>query len=136
MLSIEGKERLEKQIVESDKDPEKTAPPTTYATPEEAILRIDHPDKTTRLHLNEPGLVRLRRPVGEPNEDGEMEHETVIRMMTPGQLLIHEILPYPFKHADRWLGHELTKKNMALLVTEVRLARGNETTILLLDGLK
>ena len=136
MMSIEGKARLEKQIAESEKNPEKTAPPTIYATPEEAVLRIDHPDKTTRLHLNEPVLVRLRRPVGEPNEDGEFEHETVILMMTPGQMLFHEILPYPFKHADRWLGLELTKKNMALLVTEVRLARGNETTILLLDGLK
>src|SRR5688572_29082955 len=136
MMSIAGKERLEKEIADSQKNPEKNPPPPTYATPEEAILRIDHPDKTTRLHLNEPVQVRLRRPVGVPNEEGEQQFETVIRTMTPGQMLFHEILPYPFKHSDRWLGLELTKKNMASLVTEVRLERGNETTILLLDGLK
>jgi DNA-directed RNA polymerase subunit beta' len=136
MTGVEAKKRLEKQIADHEKDPDKNPPARVFASPDEAILRIDHPDESTRLHLNEPVLVRLRRPLGTPAEDQAQEYEVVVRQMTPGQMLFHEILPYPFKHSDRWLGLELTKKNMAQLVAEVRLECGNETTISLLDGLK
>ncbi|MDQ2985128.1 MAG: DNA-directed RNA polymerase subunit beta' [Armatimonadota bacterium] len=136
MTGLDAKKRLEDEIAASEKDPIKNPPPRIYAMPEEVISRIDHPDKTVRLHLNEPVLVRLRRPLGQPEGNAEQEHEVVTRMMTPGQLLFHEILPYPFKHSEKWLNLELTKKNMTHLVAEVRLARGNETPISLLDALK
>jgi len=136
MTGLEAKKRLRAQIDAFEKDPAKNPQPHIYADPNEAMLRIDHPDESIRLHLNEPVLVRLRRPVGEPDKDGSFEYETVTKEMTPGQMLFHEILPHPFKHSDKWIGLELTKKNMANLVAEVRLQCGNETTITLLDGLK
>lgn len=135
-VSKEGKERLEQQIAAHNKNPEKNPAPRVFAAPDEAILLVDHPDPNIRIGLNDPVQVRLTRPKSFAAGDGEAETETVVGIMTPGQMIFHEILPEPIKHSDEWMSLELTKKNMARLISEVRMRTGSETTIRLLDDLK
>jgi DNA-directed RNA polymerase subunit beta' len=132
----DAKQKLEEQIKAHEKSPDKVAPPRAFASVDEVIALVDHPDDRLRIDLNSPVLVRLTRPVGKAAEGEEQPMETVVRAMTPGQMIFHQILPYPLKHHDDWIGLELTKKNMARLISEVRAQTGGATTITLLDDLK
>ncbi len=134
MVSKEGARKLEEAIKAHEADPENVPAPPVYGSPEEVTLLVEHPDPAARLPLNDPVRVRIRRPVsGDPNSE---EWETIVRNVTPGQLLFHEILPYPLKYSDRWLGRELTKKNMATLITDIQATVGSEKTVELLDAIK
>ncbi len=135
-VSLQGKQKFDETMAAHNKNAEKNPAPRIYASPDEAIILVGHPHVRLRIGLNDPVQVRLTRPVGDPAENGDGETETVIRVMTPGQMIFHEILPYPLKHHDDWIGLDLTKKNMAKLISEVRHATGSETTIRLLDDLK
>ncbi|MEW5883423.1 MAG: DNA-directed RNA polymerase subunit beta' [Armatimonadota bacterium] len=134
MVSKEGTQRLNEALEAHAKDPEGAPAPPVYGSPQEVTMLAEHPDPAARIRLNEPVQVRIRRPVG--GDAQSEEWESVVRSVTPGQLLFHELLPYPLKHSDRWLGIELTKKNMARLITEIRDAVGAERTIELLDAIK
>ncbi|HET6645568.1 MAG TPA: DNA-directed RNA polymerase subunit beta', partial [Fimbriimonadales bacterium] len=132
-VNAESKRKFDEAVALHKKDPQKHPAPMTYASPDEAIVLVDHPDQSLRIGLNDPVFVRLTRPVAD-GSDGETE--TVVREMTPGQMIFHQILPPKFRYRDEWLAMDLKKANMATLISEVRLAAGNETTIKLLDSLK
>ncbi|MBN8691020.1 MAG: DNA-directed RNA polymerase subunit beta' [Armatimonadetes bacterium] len=116
--------------------------------------------------INDPVLVRLTRPICRPesevdyrdpktgqeyayetitNENGdevrelkelEMEHETKLFQVTPGQLILNEILPFPMKYADNFINIELTKKAIAETIVTAHKVAGKENTIKLLDDMK
>ncbi len=129
--------RFEAETAAHRKDPEKVRAPMTFSSPDEAILLATHPDAAVRIPLNDPVFVRVRRPSGLANEAGEFEEwETVVRQMTPGQLIFHEVLPYPVKHHDDWIGVEFTKRNLTRLITHVRNATSTQKTVEMLDQIK
>lgn len=130
------KAQLEAQIEAHAKDPKKNPAPRTFASPDEVILLATHPDPSVRIPLNSPVYVRLRRPVGPPNENGEQQYESVMKVMSPGQLIFHEVLPFPIKYSDEWAGVEFTKKNLNRLILAVRSQCGLQETVRMLDRIK
>lgn len=132
----EGRQRLDALKAAFQKDPKNNPAPFTCASPEEAILLCNHPDASTRISRNDPIAVRLKRPIGKPDENGEQEHEYIVREMTPGQLIFHEIIPFPLKYSDAWVNVEMTKRNLGRLITEVRNVTSSQTTVDFLDKLK
>ncbi len=147
-------------------DPENHPVPYTYANPDEVIFLYESKDERHPLHLNDPVKVRLRRPVFRPseevdrrdpvtgveykyqtvtNEDGdevrelvalEQEWETVVREVTPGQLIFNGILPYPMRYADDFLGWILTKKSISEIIVQCYRRVGYGATVKFLDDLK
>jgi len=165
-VSHEGRERLKKQEEMHAKDPEKNPAPMIYGSFEEVLFLLDSPTVEKKLHLNEPIKVRIQRPVFRPDdevdyrdpktgqeykyetvtdEEGEerrelvaldMTHETIIATATPGQLVYNEVLPYPLKHSEEFLGMELSKKAIAEAIMKVHGRVGVGGTIKFLDDLK
>ena len=101
---------------------------------------IDFRDPTT-------GIEYKYETIKSENEDGdEEEHkqlvpleqtfETVVRKITPGQLLFHAVLPYPIRYGDDHINTELTKKALSEVITAVHKRVGMGGTIKLLDDLK
>jgi DNA-directed RNA polymerase subunit beta' len=146
------------------KNPEKYPAPYVYANPDEVLYRCEAPTDGA-VGLNDPLKVRIRRPVWRSenvdfrdpftgveyryetrqNEFGEdvqelvayeQEFESVVVTTTAGRLYFNEILPYPLKHSDRFLGMELTKKGIAEAIVACRNEVGTEGTIRLLDEMK
>jgi len=137
VINKASKKRLDEQMELHRSDPSKHPAPQTFASPDEAIFLATHPDPSVRIPLNDPVFVRLRRPAGPPNEAGEIENwETVIREMTPGQMVFHEILPYPVKHHDDWIPVEMTKRALTRLITQVRQLTSAQTTVDMMDAIK
>lgn len=136
MVNQKALEKLRSELSAHEAEPDKNPAPMIYASPEEVIFLTNNPNPDLRIPLNDPVRVRLTRTTGKLDENGNEITETVVRNMTPGQIIFHEVLPYPLKYHDDWIGLELTKKNMAKLITEVRKHTGGETTITLLDNIK
>jgi DNA-directed RNA polymerase subunit beta' len=164
--SIEGKKRLEDAIAAHEADPLNVPAPVIYSNPDEVLYLMQAPVVEERLPINDPVRVRIKRPLFRPdteiafrdpetgteyfkqvttNEDGdeveeliayEQEFETVIRNVTPGQLLLHGALPFPLRYADDFLNIELGKKQLSSLILEVHRRAGYGATIKLLDDIK
>jgi len=147
-------------------DPEKNPAPKTYGNPEEAIAALDTPIKEQRIATNSPIKVRLTRPVFRPDkevdyrdvltgleykkvitktEEGddheelvplEQTHETMVVNVTPGQLVLNTILPYPLKHSNEFLKVELNKKALSEMILTCHRRAGVGATIKLLDDMK
>jgi DNA-directed RNA polymerase subunit beta' len=164
--SREGKERLDAQVAAHEKDPEKNPAPKVYGSPDEVMFALDSPISSDRPHINEPVMVRIVRPVYRPegevdyrdpktgqefhyetrtDEEGEetrelvpfdQEFESIVRAVTPGQLVFNSILPYPLRYSDEWLGRELDKKALSEMIMSCHRLVGTEGTIKLLDDMK
>ena len=166
MMSREAKANLQAKHDAHKKNPEKNAAPFTYANPNEVIFNFESPAVENRLGINDPVMVRLRRPIFRPDtevdfrdtatgqeyhkvtstdDDGkeftelvpyEMEWEEVIRSMTPGQLIFHQVLPWPLKYSDAYANVELSKKALADLILVIHKRAGIGATIKFLDDMK
>ncbi len=66
----------------------------------------------------------------------EQEMEYVIRSVTPGQLVLHDILPYPMRYSDEFLNTVLSGKVISTVILEANRVAGTERTVKLLDDLK
>lgn len=132
----ELKAQLDEQMAAHRKDPKKNRPPMTFVSPDEVTTIAEHPDPSVRIPLNGPVFCRIKRPVGTPNDAGVQQFETIIKEVTPGQLIFHEILPYPVKYHDDWLHLEMTKRNLNRLITYVRKVTDSQTTVEMMDSLK
>ena len=147
-------------------DPIKNPAPKTYGNPEEAIAALDTPIKEQRILTNSPIKVRLTRPVFRSDkeidyrdvltgmeykkiltktDDGddleelvplEQTFETMVVTVTPGQLVLNTILPYPLKHSNEFLKVELNKKALSEMILTVHRRAGVGATIKLLDDMK
>ncbi|HWP31387.1 MAG TPA: DNA-directed RNA polymerase subunit beta' [Fimbriimonadales bacterium] len=136
LVHREAKEKFHAALEAHRKNPTQNPPPRTYSSPEEAISLATHPDISVRIPLNAPVFVRLTRPVGPPKEDGTQEYETVIREMTPGQMIFHEILPFPLKYHDDWINVEMSKRNITRLITEAKEKLDSQAVVEMLDRIK
>jgi DNA-directed RNA polymerase subunit beta' len=157
-------EALAQQEAAHAKAPEKNPAPYVYASPAEVFFRCEAP-VGEKIGLNDVVKVRVVRPVfrtegvdyrdpetgveyryeTKQNEFGEevrelvaypQEHESVVVTTVPGRLYFNEILPYPLRYSDRFLGMELTKKGIAESIISCRDQVGTEGTIKFLDDLK
>ncbi len=165
-VSHEAREALKEQERLHAEDPKKNPAPKIYANPEEAIAALDTPIKEQRIATNTPIKVRLTRPVFRPDkevdyrdvltgleykkilsktEEGDdheelvplsQEHETMIVTVTPGQLVLNTILPYPLKHSEEFLKVELNKKALSEMILTCHRRSGVGATIRLLDDMK
>ncbi len=126
---------LDEQMASHRKDPKKNRAPFTFSSPDEVITVAQHPDASVRIPLNGPVFCRIRRPIAN-NKSEEVQIETVVKEVTPGQLIFHEILPYPVKHHDDWINMEMTKRNLNRLITYVRKVTDSQTTVEMMDRLK
>ncbi len=136
LVSEAGKKQLEQQIRAFEADPIHHPPPRTFASPDEAISLALHPDPAVRIPIHYPVRVRLQRATETLNEDGTRQYETVIREMTPGQMIFHEILPEPLRYSDEWIGVEMKKKNLTDLIRACKEKTDTQTTVELMDRLK
>ena len=165
-VSNEAKAALIEQERLHAEDPEKNPAPKVYGSPDEAIAALDTPIKEQRILTNSPIKVRLTRPVFRPDkevdyrdvltgleykkiltktEEGddleelvplEQTFETMIVTVTPGQLVLNTILPYPLKHSNEFLKVELNKKALSEMILTVHRRAGVGATIKLLDDMK
>ncbi len=165
-VSNAGRDALAEQVRLHKENPEKNPAPITYSSPEEAIFHLDTPIKQQAIFVNDPVQVRLTRPVFQPDkdvdyrdpatgaefrkvasvgEDGEefqelvpfdQEFETMIVTVTPGQLVLNTILPYPLKHSEEFLKVELSKKALSEMILTCHRRAGVGATIRLLDDMK
>jgi DNA-directed RNA polymerase subunit beta' len=165
-MSVEGRANLEEKVRLHKEDPMVNPAPPTYSGPDEVLYLMVAPGLEARLPINELVYVRLKRPIFRPkeevafrdtetgveyykhtvvNEDGdeseelvayEQEFETVVRTVTPGQLLVHAKLPYPIRHSDEYLNVELGKKALSTLILDCNRVAGYGATIKLLDDIK
>ncbi len=165
-VSHEGRAELIEQERLHAEDPEKNPAPKTYGSPEEVIAALDTPIKEQRIATNTPIKVRLSRPVfrsdkevdyrdvltgqeykkvvtkTEEGDDHEelvpldMTKETMIISVTPGQLMLNTILPYPLKHSNEFLKVELNKKALSEMILTCHRRSGVGATIKLLDDMK
>jgi DNA-directed RNA polymerase subunit beta' len=166
MTSKAGKAELEAALEAHKKDPENNPHPYIYSNPAEVLFALESPAIEKRLHLNEPVMVRLRRPVFRPDgevafrdpatgqeydkvtsidDDGkefselkpvEMEFEDVIRAASPGQLAFQEALPWPLRYSDAHLNVELSKKALADVILVIHKRAGMGATIKFMDDMK
>jgi DNA-directed RNA polymerase subunit beta' len=166
MMSKAGKAALESAVEAHKANPEKNASPYVFANPNEVLFNLESPAVEKRLHLNEPVLVRLKRPVFRNDSDIafrdtvtgqeyekvtstddegkefdelkplEMESEEVIRSVTPGQLVFHTVLPWPLRYADSHLNVELSKKALADIILVIHKRAGIGATIKFMDDMK
>jgi len=164
--SAAGRKKLAEQERLHEDDPEKNPAPRTFGSLDEVLYALQSPAMENRIHLNEPILTRLQRPIfhvdGEvdyrdPNtgqefkyetttdEEGEekrelvpleQEFETITARATPGQLIFNNVLPYPLKYSEEFLTMELTKKNIAETIIRCHKRVGVGGTIRLLDDMK
>lgn len=165
-MSKAGKERLDAEMAAYEADKEKNPKPYVYANPTEVLFNLESPVVENRLHLNEPILVRLKRPLFRPDDevafrdtatgqeyekvtltddDGkeytelralEMDYEEVIKVATPGQLVFHTVLPWPIKYSDSHLNVELSKKALADIILVIHKRAGVGATIKFMDDMK
>jgi DNA-directed RNA polymerase subunit beta' len=165
-VAVEARNRLAEEERLHAEDPEKNPAPKLYANPDEAIAALDTPIKQQRIIVNDPIKVRLTRPVFRPDaeidfrdpltgveykkqvtvtEEGDefeelvqldQEFETFITRVTPGQLVLNTILPYPLKNSDEFLHVELNKKQLSEMILTVHRRAGVGATIKLLDDMK
>lgn len=166
MMSREAKAKLDAKHEAHKKNPEKNAAPFVYSNPNEVIFNFESPGVENRLGINDPVMVRLRRPVFRPDaevafrdtatgqeyhkvvstdDDGkefeelqpyEMEWEEVVRAITPGQLIFHTVLPWPLKFSDQYMNVELSKKALADMILVIHKRAGIGATIKFLDDMK
>ncbi len=166
MMSREAKTKLDAKAEAHKKNPEKNAAPFVYSNPNEVIFNFESPGVENRLGINDPVMVRLRRPIFRPDaevafrdtatgqeyqkivstdDDGkefeelqpyEMEWEEVVRAITPGQLIFHAVLPWPLKFSDQYMNVELSKKALADLILVIHKRAGIGATIKFLDDMK
>ncbi|MBL8088292.1 MAG: DNA-directed RNA polymerase subunit beta' [Chthonomonas sp.] len=165
-LSQAGKARLEEMEAKHKANPEKNPAPTIYSSPDEVRFILEVPGGDRPFGLNDPVKVRLQRPKFRPDaevdyrdartgaeyayettvdEEGEekrdlkaldMEWETIVATMTPGQLIFHEVLPWPMRYSDRFMHTELGKKPIAEVIVSCHRTVGYDATVRLLDDLK
>jgi DNA-directed RNA polymerase subunit beta' len=165
-VSKEGLRRLEEMERLHREDPENNPPPRVYAGLEEVLFLLDSPIVAERLPLNDPVKVRIRRPKFRPDSEVdyrdpdtgieyryetiaagteeerrelvplEQEFETVVVTATPGQLIFNDVLPYPLRFSDEFLGYVLSKKAMQEVIVQCHKRVGIARTIKLLDDLK
>ncbi len=83
--------------------------------------------------VDEDGEDQPEKKVLEPLEQ---EFESVIRLITPGQLMFHEILPYPIRFHDEAIPLELTKKTLSDIIITIHRRVGIAVTIKALDDIK
>ncbi len=136
LTSEKGKKQFEEQLRAFEADPINNPPPRTFASPDEAISLALHPDPAVRIPIHYPVRVRIQRATDELNKDGTRKYETVIRVMTPGQMIFHEILPEPLRYSDEWIGVEMKKKNLTELIRICKEKTDTQTTVALMDRLK
>ncbi|MFZ4508934.1 MAG: DNA-directed RNA polymerase subunit beta' [Fimbriimonas sp.] len=157
---FEERERLHKE------DPDNNPPNRVYRNLDELLFHFEDVNSPDRPHLNEIVKVRFVRPIYRPDkevdfrdpatgqeyhkvilttEEGEeyeelqpyeQEFETVIRIMTAGQVIFHQILPHPMRFADDLLKLELAKKALSELILTCYRRAGMGATIKLLDDIK
>lgn len=157
---------LEAKLALHTKAPEKNPAPRIYGSPSEALFEFECPSGGDRLQINQPVRVRIRRPIftnhhevvfidprtgvefkrevkvdEEGVETAELialpqEFESVIAIMTPGQMFFNEILPYPMRYSKEMLQIELGKKQIAETIIQCEKLVGKEQTIRLLDEMK
>jgi DNA-directed RNA polymerase subunit beta' len=165
-VSKEGRKKQIEDLRLHQEDPQNNPHPYIYGSPAEVIWRLEAPIQEDRIAVNEPVYVRIMRPIFRPdsevafrdpetgkeyykevtvNEDGEeleelmpyeQEFEELIRLVTPGQLLLNTILPYPMRHTEEYLKVELTKKALAQMILICHRGSGVGATIKLLDDMK
>lgn len=165
-VSEAGRQKLKAQEEAHAADPENNPAPQIFKGHDEVLFHYESPAIEKRLHLNEPVKVALKRPIFRPddevdyrdpktgqeykyvtetNEDGEetreltaleMEYENVVVTATPGQMVYNELLPYPLKHSEEFLKHELSKKQLAEAIMQCHKRVGIGGTIKFLDDLK
>jgi DNA-directed RNA polymerase subunit beta' len=108
---------------------------------------VFRPDSEIDFRDPVTGLEYKYEVTKETNDDGEeeekkellpleQEFETVVRKVTPGQLLFHEVLPYPLRYSDDFINTELSKKALSEVITAVHKRVGMGGTIKVLDDLK
>ncbi|MBI1333871.1 MAG: DNA-directed RNA polymerase subunit beta' [Armatimonadetes bacterium] len=166
MMSREGKAKLEAKAEAHKKNAEKNPAPFVYSCPDEVIFNFESPGVEERIGINDPVMVRLRRPVFRPDsevafrdtatgqeyhkvvttdDEGkefeelqpyEMEWEEVVRAITPGQLIFHAVLPWPLKFSDAYVNVELSKKALADMILVIHKRAGIGATIKFLDDMK
>ncbi|MFO0046895.1 MAG: hypothetical protein ACK53G_15845, partial [Armatimonadota bacterium] len=166
MMSKAGKAELDAALEAHAKDPENHPHPFIYSNPAEVLFSLESPSMEKRLHLNEPVMVRLTRPIFRPDsevafrdaatgqeyekvtstdEEGkeftelqplEMEIEYVVKAATPGQLAFQDALPWPLKYSDAHLNIELSKKALADLILVIHKRAGMGATIKFMDDMK
>lgn len=166
MVSAKSKKQLEDMEKKHTQAPEKHPAPKIYGSPEEILFILNSPATDKPFGLNDSVKLRLKRPIFRPynevdyrdpktgqeykyemetDERGEeakvlkpldQEFESVIRTVTPGQLLFHEILPYPLRYSDELLMVEFSKKKIADLILNCHNIAGPDNTVRLLDEIK
>ncbi len=165
-VSVEGRAELAEQERLHAEDPEKNPAPKVYGSAAEAIAALETPIKEQRIPINTPIKVRLTRPVFRPDnevdyrdavtgveykkiltktEEGDDLEELVaydqtfeskIIAVTPGQLVLNTILPYPLRHSEEFLKVELNKKALSEMILTCHRRAGVGATIRLLDDMK
>jgi len=165
-VSIEARDALKEQERLYAEDPVNNRPPMVYGNPEEVIAALDTPIKEQAIATNSPIKVRLTRPIFRPDkevdhrdvvtgieykkvisktEEGdeheelvpyEQTFETMVATVTPGQLVLNTILPYPLKHSAEFLKVELNKKALSEMILTCHRRAGVGATIRLLDDMK
>ncbi len=165
-VSVEGRAELAEQERLHADDPEKNPAPKIYGSAAEAIAALETPIKEQRIPINTPIKVRLTRPVFRPDnevdyrdavtgveykkiltktEEGDDLEELVaydqtfeskIIAVTPGQLVLNTILPYPLRHSEEFLKVELNKKALSEMILTCHRRAGVGATIRLLDDMK
>ncbi len=165
-FSRAGVAELEAQEAAHAKNPEKNPAPRIFSGINDVLYAMESPSNEFKIELNTPVKVRLKRPLFRPDadvdyrdpktgqefkyetstdEEGEerrdlkpldMEHELIIAVATPGQLIFNEILPYPLKHSVEFMNLELGKKALADTIMACHRRVGVGGTIKLLDDLK
>jgi len=166
MVSHEGRAKLEEQIRLHKENPEKNPAPYTYGGADEVAWYLETPVLDQRIPINDPILVRIKRPIFRPegevdfrdaatgieyhnvtkvDEGGEeyteleayeQEFEDVLVTATPGQVLFNQILPYPLRNSDEFLKMELGKKQLSEAIVTCHRRVGIGGTIKFLDDVK
>ncbi len=107
MISREGRARLEAEIAAHAADRENAPAPRVFTSTDEVLYLLDSPSVERRLHLNEPVLVRLKRPVMRPDAEIAFrdpatgaEYEKVTRVPEDGGTPFDELVPLEMEHED------------------------------------
>ncbi len=165
-VSHAAKKALEEQELNHQEDPEKNPPVPIYSSLDQVLYCLESPNSDLKLQLNQPVKVRITRPKFRPDSDIafrdpgtgqeyvevvktseygdeyteleklEMAEETVVKTVTPGQLIFNQVLPYPLRFSDGCLNLEMGKKQLADIINQCHNRAGVGATIKLLDDIK
>lgn len=165
-VSQEAKKQFEEQEALHNADPEKNPPLPIFSDMEQVLYCLESPNSDLKLQINQPVKVRITRPVFRPDDEIafrdpatgqeyievarvseydeeymelqplEMAVETVLKTVTPGQIIFNKILPFPLRFSDHCLHLEMGKKQLAEIINRCHARAGVGATIKLLDDIK